>query len=321
MQKNLFYTTAALFMSICLNAQINVGPEIKVVGRSADSFEPGALKRLKKTTTYFIYGERDEDNLEEWETALNRAWKVTPFDFISLKEFLELKSYKGKSFLMKNQNGRIEYRNGQPFGEYYWGYLTLVTLNKEDEFINHCRIELAPDFETMKHISVLMKMEEGEKVQFLYEKAEFYNWHPGLLMAPLGMVSNALQNEEPFNIFKEIDVEPELSKLKTKTVYMPDYVFVNSLGSRASKPYVDVDKLLEKYDFETKIMSSEKLSKLILKSDEDLYLLLYTHSMVDKFINVWNTKTQKLLYKDYKAMSREMKKKDFKKLNKAVEEA
>jgi hypothetical protein len=314
----LFYASLATY------AQVNVGPKIDVTRSFPDQFHPEALKALKETKTYFIYGKQDEKQLEEWEKVLEKVWTITSFDFMSVQKFNRLKDkdYEGKSFLIKYQKTHSEYLSSS-YGLVYdaWSCLSLITVRPGGEYYFYCRIDLAPDLPTSRYAEEFYKLKQSEKIKYLYKKAKFYNWQPGLVMAPLSFVNDALDKEEQFNLFQKVKPTTELGELKTKTLYVPEYVFLLWLGAYEETKFVDIERMKSKYGFKIEVKSAEKLSQLILEKPNDVYVLFYLNVIDTKFISVWNTNTGELLYKKHKAHSYILKSKDFKKLAKAIRKA
>jgi hypothetical protein len=289
-----------------------------------DDFEPGALDKLKRTTTYFVYGKAEEKQLDTWKEALNKSWKYTKLEFMSFEDFMKEKDHKGKSFLIKDMSvqQKLEYYPNtnqvkRVVATFLYGYLTLITIDKENKIQRYCRIELYPTAATY-NAGIKLENKYTDIMTFIYKEAEFYNWYPGLVRGPISQVSDLLQNERSMNYYKEIDPQPELAQLSTKTLYIPDYAFNYAGGTSPQKPYVDIESKLSKYGYKVEVIDPKKLSKMIMESEEDLYVMLYMKSMGDKFITVWNGHTDTLLYKEFKPNKIHIKKKDFKQLTKAI---
>ncbi len=309
----------ALFLGFVSQAQINVGPIIQVRGTGTDEFRPGVLNQLKTTSTYFVYGKADEKNLDEWQNTLKAVWKVTPIKFISFEDFMKLKGHSRKSFLVKQSFSKIIDRvsqNSRTVSSYYYTYLSLITIDKNKRIHRHCRIEMYPTKKT-RGSGLKVKDNFTSVMNFLYNDAEFHNWHPGLLKAPISQVSAYLQLGTSLNFYHEIDTKAELGKLRTQTLYIPDYAFIYG-GVFFKKDFVDIEATLKKYGYKAEVVEAKKLSDMILNSAEDIYVMLYMKSMNDKFITVWNCKTNQLLYKEYKPNKYHIKKKDFKDLTRAI---
>jgi hypothetical protein len=320
------FTIIIVCFSFLVFSQVNVGPKIKVAGYSPDKFHPDAIKQLKRTKTYFVYGEQDKDQLESWTKALQRSWTITSFGFMSIEDFnkLDPKEWQGKSFLMKYQETYVwEVRGdyGVKTNSLAYPCLTLVKIRPGGEYYFYCRIDLAPDLKTSGYKTKFHRLSQKEKGKYLYNKAVFHNWYPGLLMGPLGFVNKSLLEEKPSSIFKGMKTKDALGELKTKTLCVPEYVFLYRGGYDKDNPYVDIEKVKSKYDYKIKIVSAERLSELILEGKRDIYLLSYSRIIHDKFISVYNTGNCELLYKKRKANSHNIKKSDFKKLAKAVRKA
>jgi hypothetical protein len=323
MKRILFALLAVLLLNLFASAQINVGPKLFVKGQETDDFEPGALDKLKKTTTYFVYGKNEKDELENWKLALNTAWSITPIEFMSFEDFMKLKSHSGMSFLMKHMTAKVKVvteGNQTKVSKYFYGYLSLSIIDKNNKSHHFCRIELYPTKPTVQ-TGVDLSNNYTNIMNFTYNEAQFHNWYPGLMRGPIRQINHYLKDGKSLNFYKAIETKNELSRLRTHTLYIPDYAFLYHGFIYKNREYVDVEAVLKKYPYEVEVLEGRKLSNLILKSNEDLYVMLYVKSMGDRFVTIWNCQTDELLFKEFKPLKYHMKKKDFKNLGRAVSSA
>ncbi len=113
MKKLLFTTFFITLIVQGIDGQVYLGPDLRGNGFSFAEVSDNALKRLKKTTTYFIYGKTDIRELKSWEKALKKSWKITSFKMMSFEEFALKKNHDGNSYLIKKDMSNREL-NGFP---------------------------------------------------------------------------------------------------------------------------------------------------------------------------------------------------------------
>jgi hypothetical protein len=109
--------------------------------------------------------------------------------------------------------------------------------------------------------------------------------------------------------------EQELNKLKTSTLYVPDYVLVkfNMFTGDESKQHKEED-LFEDYKLKYQVLSTKKLNDNILSDPAGFYYLLYVKSSTDKFVSVVNSKTGEIIYSEYTGVKYNLKPGDLKDL-------
>src|SRR5690606_28263853 len=112
----------------------------------------------------------------------------------------------------------------------------------------------------------------------------------------------------------------KMQKLKTETLYVPDYIFIkrNKFKGTESERFEEKE-LMEGYKFPYKIVSIEELNSKILNGEEFLYLS-YIRSNTDKFISVINSKTGEVIYTVYRPMSYNFSDKDMKIIQDDIED-
>jgi hypothetical protein len=297
-----------LIAAQCLRAQINVG-SVEEVTLRAGNFKPKELEALKKTTTIFIIRNSDEDELEYYQSLLDSVWDITKIKVIRESDW---KLYKQKpQYSFFTIGGFVvtkEMRTGSASSSHL--YLHLWMHNPEsDNILTFSRIELFPDFKTMSDMGSLN----------LYHKGNIRNWGFRMIANNLQLVNQLLKKGETRWLFKEGEVPDELKHLKTQTLYVPDYVLIKANASTGDESERhDPKKLFQDYEFKYEILSLAQLNEKILTSENPIYYLTYVKSSTDKFINIQNSKTGKIIYSQYTSVSYNIKASDFKKISKAI---
>src|SRR5690606_40828795 len=111
------------------------------------------------------------------------------------------------------------------------------------------------------------------------------NWGPGIFKNQIQELQKLLAKGENDGLFSKIFDKDKMQKLKTETLYVPDYIFIkrNKFKGTESERFEEKE-LMEGYKFPYKIVSIEELNSKILNGEEFLYLS-YIRSNTDKFIS------------------------------------
>lgn len=157
---------------------------------------------------------------------------------------------------------------------------------------------------------------------FVFNKKSFKNYNLGMLKNYLQKINSLLLTEE-FNWMYESEKTEEVSNLKTKTLYIPDYNKITyKPGKFADEPKSEkqLTELFEDYKYKYEFISVENLDKKIL-NNEEVYYLQYVRINNEKFFNIVNGKTGDVVYRDYEAGmgTYNIDHKDFKNLAKAID--
>jgi hypothetical protein len=267
------------------------------------------IERLKKTTTIFAYCDRDKDRLDELESAFDQVWKITKYKIVSFKEldaYLDKPNYSYLTFSGVGVGSAIF-----QLGLNLW--IPVAGKKGKSDMDSYSEIELFPAIE-----SIYSTPAGDGAMESLYTKAVFNNWSPGYLKYYLKLVSDDLMKGESRSLNRNTGDPEKLAALKTKTLYIPDYVFrrLNTLTGKEEKKY-DVDDLLGKYPYKYKVVSNDELNEMILTPSEPVYYIVYGRSATDKYMSVFST-TDGLIYTQYKHGPYSIIDNDFKDIVKAM---
>jgi len=296
------------FLSLSINAQINIGPAEKVTPHQKD-FEKGDLDLLKATKTLFIYRTGDEDNLDEFKEIIRPVWNITELEFISWEEYKENTYDESYSYItlggLSNSSGNVYF------------FLSLW-LEHNDQKKTYFRIDLFPSFETFDKIMDYTGDGTFKALDYMYSDADFRNWNLGFLKNYLQYANNSLKENKNRWLFKN-ETDPEIKDMKDYILYIPEYIFIamaKFTGDESKQ--LDRQKIMKDYKYRYKIVSRKKLSEMITESEHPVHYLIYVKSSTDKFITIINSETGKIVYAKYKALSYNVKSKDFKEIMKAI---
>lgn len=316
----------ALLQSLAGTAQIQIGSSENPAMNRAGKISSANLARLKKTTTLFTLPYSDYDKVADFEKAIKSVWTITPFKIIKPDE---MNGYLGKSgysifsfggYMRQQQGGTANATNMHLVYDLY------MTEEKKNGKLNtdyFARIGVFPDTKTfltaMRNSTRRNDDFSSRMLNYIYNDAVIYNWNPGFLQGYLKLVNDGLMANDERGQFSEHEDAKALASLQNDTLYVPDYVNikVNAMTGVEEKDEDD-DGLKESYPYPIKVLPAADLSKLILESSKPVKYLVYTKSSTDKFINVYESGTGKMLYARYAKLAYNFKNKDLSKLAKSI---
>jgi hypothetical protein len=289
------------------------------------------VEKFKKGTTYVAMYNPNSPRVTEYIKAFKDAWALSKLEFIRYSEienhlapensFFTMGGYETTTENFVDLNGirrkTGEYSNTHLYLELWTPSEKYFTENKkkalrEKDKIQIARIELYTDFETLKDPQTIYQMDYDGL-------GHIRNWGPGMLKNYLQALTSFLNKSEKHFIASKIYNEQELEKLKTSTLYVPDYVLVkfNMFTGDESKQHKEED-LFEDYKLKYQLVSTKKLNDNIVNDPSGFYYLLYVKSSTDKFVSVINSRTGEIIYSDYTPVKYNLKPGDLKDLYKKI---
>jgi len=308
---------------------------------SSRKFEKGVLKKFKKTETIFVFP--SIYSKEIYEKILKESWTVTPYKIVDFKDF-NIENFLGDKYSVADLTGfkkeiRSKNRTTTLLHTYfdfklYNGEKILKKLNKlskkkrakkrndiiEKYSTNIARFYVFPKDEFLK---TALSEEIETIVNFMYTEDVFFNFKPGYLKNYLQKVNNLIKKEKIYWLYKD-EYLPELKKLKNEILYIPSYIsikFSRWTGDDEERNDEYIKKLFKKYKYKYKIISDEDLNNRII-NNEMFYYLRYVRVNSQKFLQVVNSKTGEVIYRNYIAgFSYNLKSKYIKDLSKKITKA
>jgi hypothetical protein len=158
----------------------------------------------------------------------------------------------------------------------------------------------------------------------LFNEKIFHNYTPGMLMNYFQKMNRLIKEETVYWMYEENGYTKEIIELPSQILYIPDYLGLKTNAFTAEENEEDqeeVQDLYGTYDYEYKFIDPEELDKKILDGDQ-LYYLRYVRLNAEKFIEIVNSKTGEVVYRNYiTGLSYNIKSKHLKELNKTIEKA
>lgn len=321
-----------VFFSIENYAQISVAP--RHIGPSG-KFKKGVLKEFKNTETIFLLS--NIFSREEYENILKDSWTVTPYKIVEPHELNLEDFYSGKYSIAQMSGFK---RIGKSTSLFV--YVDLKTYDSEaitkklsklsekkrekkmqeildDNSNNIARFYLFPKDDFIRTIYKPM----NEIVISLFTEDVFFNYKPGFLKNYFQKMNNLLEDEEISWMYSK-DYLPELKKLKSNKLYIPSYLttkYQGMYGSDSEEGNERIEKLFKNYSYEYEIIDTDLLSEKIMNK-EALYYIRYVRMNAERFIQVVNSITGEIIYRDYMTgMSYNIKPKHINEINNKINKA
>jgi len=316
----------ALLCPVLSYGQIQIGSNQNAAMNKPGSISKTDMEALKKTTTLFTLQYKNYNDKVAYEKAIQSVWTLTPFRIIrpdEMGEYVDKSEYSFFSF-----GGFVKTGGSANMTSIHIAYDLWMPEVKKNGKVNQtyfARVQVYPDNKTIFTVyqSKYQKRSDfsANILSFIYNDALLYSWGPGYLKGYLKMVNDRLQEKEERGPFTELVDKPALASLKADTLYIPDYVKVKFnmfTGSEKEDEEAD-DNLKDAYPFPVRYISDGELNDKILNGEQPVKYLVYIKSSTDKFVNIYDSKTNKLIYAQYTAASYNFKNKDLKKLAKAID--
>lgn len=324
-------------------AQIQVGDKAGLEGPTgtAKLLKPADLDLFKASTLLFTIQDKDAVNIASFKSEIAKTWNITKFDVISIADIdqylnkpgYSFASFAGISYDLLATTGSSS-RGGTLRGQSVYEYAYEIWMpnakkaNRYSERLVISRILLIASVETYEKTDRM----EGtyEKIKFdrgipvgMYKTAVFRNWGAGLLKGYLKVINDALLNNKSMD-YTDSPVENEntVNALKSDTLYIPDYVKHLRQTEGDSKKSADEedDKSDDQdYKFVVKYVSVDELNSMITTTPKPIFYLTFYLGSSGKFINVFESGSGKMIYRDHiKNLSFNFKKADLKKISKQI---
>ncbi len=303
----------ALIILALLFAQLPALAQVRII-------EPRMIKRVKENKTFIVVNNRDSPTAQEVIEVFRQYWTVSEVEIIDRDEIeahLALEqtyvSLEGFYDMPVNPNSASR---GCPY--YYleiWkpreSYLNSRRKRKFDQkhHLTLGKIELMPDDDL--YISQMRTIDFGG-----HECLR--NWGPGLLKNYLQQLMKIIQKEESV-FWADVDLAG-LHELQKDTLYIPESFLIryDAMKGVAGGVFRE-EQLLKGYKYPYRIVSEEEINRLILESADPVYYLTYTRVCTRKNIAVTRSTDGQQLYSEFHPISYNIKRKDFNKLNRAIE--
>ncbi|SFZ80606.1 hypothetical protein [Tenacibaculum maritimum] len=312
-------------------SQVSVGR--RHVGKSK-KFKKGVLEKFKNTETIFLLSNIYEK--EVYEKILKDSWNVTPYKVVDLESF-EIENYLSSKYSVAQLAGLKRSGGGSTSLFTYIDFKIydsdaifkkLEKLSpkkrkkKKQDIINKNSSNIARFYIFPKDdfIRTSLSSDIGKIVNSLFTDDVFFNYKPGFLKNYFQKINNLIKNEDIYWMYED-DYLPELKKLTNNKLYIPSYMTIKYsgwMGQDSEEDDENIKDIFRKYDYGYEIISEEEISNKIL-NNEEFYYLRYVRMNTERFLQVVNSKTGEIIYRDYiMGLSYRIKSKHIKKLSRKI---
>ncbi|MCD9611690.1 hypothetical protein [Tenacibaculum maritimum] len=312
-------------------SQVSVGR--RHVGKSK-KFKKGVLEKFKNTETIFLLSNIYEK--EVYEKILKDSWNVTPYKVVDLEGF-EIENYLSSKYSVAQLAGLKRSGGGSTSLFTYIDFKIydsdaifkkLEKLSpkkrkkKKQDIINKNSSNIARFYIFPKDdfIRTSLSSDIGKIVNSLFTDDVFFNYKPGFLKNYFQKINNLIKNEDIYWMYED-DYLPELKKLTNNKLYIPSYMTIKYsgwMGQDSEEDDENIKDIFRKYDYGYEIISDEEISNKIL-NNEEFYYLRYVRMNTERFLQVVNSKTGEIIYRDYiMGLSYRIKSKHIKKLSRKI---
>ena len=297
-------------------SQISIAP--RHIGRLS-RFENNELSKFKNTETIFVLSSFYSKDV--YEKILKESWTVTPFKVVDLEDF-EQKDYFSSQYSIVAIGGltrTVESTKMSTVSTYVYvdfkiydgenirkevGELSSkigkkkrkkkTAIIKYNNTYNIARFYLFPK-------KVYVFRDEGIDNNEIYTDDVFFNYNPGFLKNYFQKINSLIENNESYWMYEK-EYLPALKALAKKPLYIPSYISIKYNGVKGENEERDheyIDAMFKKYDYDYTIISDQELSDKIMKNEEEFYYLRYARENVERFLQVVNSRTGEVVYRDY----------------------
>lgn len=328
-----------LFTSFISHSQISFGP--KHYGKPG-KFDKETLENFKKTTTIFVFSNVYEKDI--YENILKDSWDITSYRIVAQQDFNPFDYQENYSFakiggfksVKTTKMGSIVTRLYTYFDFLMYDFESInkkaAKLNpkklkkKIDGIISENKVGIARFnlFADSDFVKTAVNKSMDKISISLFNDDVFHNYTPGMLKNYFQKLNQLITDGEVYWMYEENDYTKEILELPSNLLYIPNYfkIKTDALTAGENESTNDVVKrLYETYKYDYEFIDMDNLDDKILK-EEKIFYLRYVRLNAEKFIEIVNSKTGEVIYRNYiTGFSYNIKPKHLKELNKTITKA
>lgn len=312
-------------------------------------------------TLYVQVGDLDAPYTKKIIEIINENWKVCPVKYYLKNNFDTSLLVDGNLFLnvekysIESQNVRNSQTAGTTYGavvynDYYylhfwvidkkynpkkdwWDFkftvaraeLYLMTIGMGEEELKTFQITLSN--QDMRNIP----RKERFSSNFDFTDADFKTYYcngmAGNIKNMIQYVNRQILANKEEKILEDTKPTVAIAKLKTETLYFPNYWYGPGGTMLEKLPANDkmyklnvkyIEDLIKAYPYKIKMITRPELDEMILNATTDFYYVNYIQSSADKIMSVVNGLTGEVIYSEITKLSYRPKDKDFERIGKAA---
>ena len=331
--------TLFLLIFFYSHSQISFGP--KHYGKPG-KFKEENLNAFKNSTTIFVFSTIYDEKI--YEDILKDSWNATPYKIVSLKEFNPF-DYQGNYSIAKISGfKRIKTtKSGAALTRLYtfFDFFTydFESINKKIEKLSEKKLEKKLDeilfgnknwtarfylYADSDFVYTAVNKPMAEISHSMFNEPVFHNYTPGMLKNYFQKVSSLIEQGDVYWMYEENAYTKEITSLNSSVLFIPNYSSLKTNAFTADESVridVERDELYKNYAYDYKFISSKELDKKILEGSK-FYYLRYVRLNAQKFIDIVNSQTGEVIYRNYvTGLSYNIKPKHLKDLNRTIDKA
>lgn len=273
------------------------------------------LEKIKSGNTYIMVGSVKFPNAAKFLAAAKENWTLSKsIDFLSPDHLSQITPNDSFLSLEALTETRGSLRN-------IYFYLTFWTC--KEKFFKGARDLRQSDHEPVASACLSVDIKAFNASRFFKENdfdggGLLYNWSPGMFKNTLQQMTRLLNSGSKVKLQDDITNKIELAKLKTETLYVPDFNLIKFspfLGK--SKTPADEEKIFDDYKLPYQVINKDDLEPVIFASRPSYYLIFIKDSS-SKIVCVINSKTGETIYSRATSISYNLKSGDLKDLYKEI---
>ena len=280
------------------------------------NFDDKEMDALKNTKTVFFQSRNNSAQNDSIKTAIASVWDLTPIIFDDISNFDKYAGNPAYSYFEIRSTTHTS-TMGSMSTVYTHYFLTLALYESEGKkgkinTTDLCRVELFVN--SKSKIGEILGRKREEQHESLYSKGNFHNWTPMLLKAQLAAVQTNFKNKMRAGLNDGVK-DDDLSRILSKdTLYVPkNLLFTFNAFTGAEKN--DREDVFSGYQYKYKLCDDEELYRIFEVEKRGRLLFEYVKSSSNKYVTIYDMKTKKVIYRDYTAISYNLKSKDLEKIN------
>lgn len=329
----------SFFCSVSCFAQINIYEDQLSSKIEVDGNKERAIDLLKRSELIVVIPAKLDEI--KFRSYFQNIWDLSSYKFVGNEEFKTNKSKLlkvGTPYLNMNStvtiksksNDGTQWRNVGEYIRHKYDLRICYNIKKKKGKNVHQSLLLgelifSPNIALRTSViagggrkSVFLKTSNKKAVNSNDESPGFNTYNDGYMKDFLKVLNNSIVSKSFINLDDGFINTKNIGQLKKEKLYAPEWILkrYNALGGTL-KSIDTKDVFFEDYDFEVEIIKDDALNKKILDG-ENIYYILHTQYNANKIISILNPSIENVVYLESKSGSYNMKAKDFKNLNKAI---
>lgn len=332
--KKFFLIIALLFAGQLVSAQVLVTYAL-TSSTGTTLIKDKEIEYLKSTKTWFVVPDAMADDLEAITEILQKAWTITEIQAINYSGVDNLKGTNNTFFniigvdaddyfyIAMRLSGYVPKGNSiiKNDGEIMLGYFYLITdvINLREMH----RIYVANQTKSFHFGAGSQTQANKALIDFFYNQITYYNNGWGHISTYLSIMNEHLLDKTKIGRgnwgMLEAPDAPELANLKSRKLYIPDYIFnvQQMVFGQMKYDTVAVNEMMAEYSYPFEVLPVGDIDEMILENEDSFYYLDFFFTTSFCMFVVMESRSHQPIY-SHMPMKPRITPKDFTKLCAAI---